>query len=135
VSLGLVVARVRAHRPEAFVPLAILVVSAIELLCKAVVAQPLPPDELSRSIDLLPAVRLPTPFAFPSGHVSRLTFLLSITAAPRWVTVAAILLMAATRVYLAEHWLSDVIGGVLLGLAVAWAARFLSRRGDATMPP
>ncbi|HEY8657202.1 MAG TPA: phosphatase PAP2 family protein, partial [Candidatus Limnocylindria bacterium] len=28
-----------------------------------------------------------------------------------------------TRVYLADHWPSDVAGGLLLGAAVAWAVR------------
>ncbi|MEK7863007.1 MAG: phosphatase PAP2 family protein, partial [Chloroflexota bacterium] len=93
---------------------------------KTVIAQaPLPPER-SRTVDLLPSLHVPFAFSFPSGHVARTTFLLAIARGlPRWMVVAGIVLMVATRVYLAEHWLSDTIGGVLLGVGVASVARRL----------
>ncbi len=128
IAAGLVAARLRTRRPEALVPLAIAVVLLLELAFKALVPQPGPPDELSRAIALIPTAPAPVPFAFPSGHVARLTFLLAISAVPPRVSAVVIALMGVSRVYLAEHWLTDVLGGALLGLAVAWAARGASGR-------
>jgi undecaprenyl-diphosphatase len=128
IAAGLVVARLWTRRPEALVPLAIAAALLGELALKAVVPQAAPPHELSRSIELIPTLHAPVPFAYPSGHLARLTFLLSITAVPPRLSAVLIALMAVSRVYLAEHWLTDVLGGVLLGLLVAWTARAVSSR-------
>ncbi len=69
--------------------------------------------------------------SFPSGHVANaatiavaLAFILRRT----WVWVAGVvyvILMALSRTYLGAHWVSDTVGGAVLGGAVAvllWAA-------------
>jgi len=73
----------------------------------------------------------PDSFAYPSGHSSGATLAIglitfSITrnmcADQRWPVyfgaAIAVLLIATSRVYLEVHWLSDIIAGVLLGLAI-----------------
>jgi membrane-associated phospholipid phosphatase len=71
--------------------------------------------------------------AFPSGHasaaaVTATTLVLLFTrpgvARRRWALVAAALvaLMAASRVYLRVHWLSDVLMGTLVGMAAGLVA-------------
>jgi undecaprenyl-diphosphatase len=128
VALGLVVARWRRRLDTWTIPLLLAVVTAVEVALKLTVPQPPPPDELSRTIELIPFVHAPFPGAFPSGHVARTAFLTGIVAVPGWLAVALVGLMMVTRVFLAEHWPADVVGGLLLGLLVAEAARLAERR-------
>jgi membrane-associated phospholipid phosphatase len=128
VALGLVVARWRRGLDTATVPLLLAVVTAVEVALKLTVPQPPPPDELSRSVELVPFVHAPFPGAFPSGHVARTAFLAAIVRVPPWLAVGVVALMIATRIYLADHWPADVLGGLLLGLLVAQGAAVAERR-------
>jgi len=69
--------------------------------------------------------------SFPSGHVANaatIAVTIGIIAPYAWVWAlgaAYTLLMAASRTYLGAHWISDTIGGILVGVAGAllmWAA-------------
>lgn len=63
--------------------------------------------------------------SFPSGHVANaatLTIALWVVFGYRWVAVLSacwILLMAFARTYVSAHWLTDTVGGALIGTAVA----------------
>jgi len=68
--------------------------------------------------------------SFPSGHTANaatLAVALTLLLWRWWVAVAGaayIVLMALSRTYLGAHWISDTVGGFLLGAAVAvvvWA--------------
>jgi membrane-associated phospholipid phosphatase len=128
IALGLVVARWRGGSQTATVPLLIAVVTAVEIALKLTVPQPPPPEELSRSVELVPFVHAPFPGAFPSGHVARIAFLAGIVRIPLWLAAGAVALMMVTRVYLADHWPADVLGGLLLGVLVAQGASVAERR-------
>lgn len=111
-------------------PLFMLATGGIELVLKYVVQHPGPPREFIRAfIDPLgipPELR--PPHSFPSGHLARLTFLSIVLASlfpSRLAWIAAGAFVAFTlyaRVYIGDHWLSDALGGLTLGAAVAGAA-------------
>jgi undecaprenyl-diphosphatase len=113
---------------------------------KAVIDRPRPPLQWQ--------VILETDPSFPSGHVTGTAALLGIIAvvigtergrATRArltvAVVTAVVLVAATRLYLGVHWLSDVIAGAIMaalfvtvGAAAFDALRRLPRRHDASTP-
>jgi len=127
IALGLAAARWRTSPRHALIPLFIGVTIVVEVFLKGFVPQAPPPGDRSRAIELLPYLQIPFAHAFPSGHVARAAFLLRIAQrVPSWAVVAGTVLMALTRLYLGEHWLSDVMGGVVLGLGVANIARQLN---------
>lgn len=83
------------------------------------------------------------PGSFPSGHTANaatIAVVLGVLFPRLWVWITGALytvLMALSRTYLGAHWLSDTLGGLLVGAGVAvlvWAA-FASRLTPAQAPP
>ena len=110
---------------------------AVYTLTAMVIQRPRPSEELVH------VIRHTGSTSYPSGHVAFFSWFLimllicvAVGRLPRLV-VAALSLIAALvlltvcigRIYLGEHWPSDVVGGLALGLgftAIALSVRFLS---------
>lgn len=111
-------------------PLVIVVAIALDLYLKTLVAHARPPGGTAHEVHYLPTLlSLPkVAGSFPSSHVLLTAFLggLLRNVAPRTalLTWLVIVLVAASRIYLDKHWLSDVVGGALLGTALAAATVF-----------
>jgi membrane-associated phospholipid phosphatase len=80
--------------------------------------------------------------SFPSGHTANaatIAVTLGIILGRRWVWIAGVVytvLMLLSRTYLGAHWLSDTVGGLLVGAGVAvivWAP--FATRLHAERPP
>lgn len=102
--------------------------SLFETVGKFLLYHPAPPSTYFKTVGFFfPSKYIHTDFSYPSGHIFRITLLIFLlifflpTKKRSVKTIAALtlflLIMALSRVYLGEHWFSDVIGGLLLGLS------------------
>lgn len=108
-------------------PVAVLIANLLSHVLKAVIGRERPPVA-GRLIE-------ETNFAFPSGHATgaaALAMILTLWWWPRHRFATAlvwlgVLVICWTRLYLGVHWVTDLLGGVILGSAVSVATWRLFR--------
>ncbi len=124
--------------------LLVLPASLGEVFGKLVLFHPSPPNFMHRAVlpTNLPSFYVHTDFSYPSGHQTRTLFIVTILACLlffkikdpflRLIGIGSLggfaFLMGLTRVYLGEHWTTDVVGGSLLGLSAGFFASILILR-------
>lgn len=115
-------------RTSAFVPLSLLLATALAYITKIIVERPRP--EIFSA-----AIPLPADWSFPSAHTMQVTaFLLAILLLSKdkfFISTAMgatliILMVATSRLYLQVHFPTDVIFGFIAAIGCVMAARQLT---------
>ena len=130
--------------------LMIIPASAAEIFGKLILYHPGPPLLFHRTTlaTHLPSFYINTEFSYPSGHMTRIIFVTTIlffliffsrrNFFLKYTLLLGILgfafLMGLSRVSLGEHWLSDVIGGTILGVSLGLFALVLILRPAQDQP-
>jgi len=114
----------KKYRTAALViPIIFGLMTLAEIYGKSVVHHPAPPFFLLKNpTTVFPKYYVWENFSYPSGHAARAIFLaillFFVVKRRVWVMVTLVLfviLISISRIYLGHHWLSDVIGGLILG--------------------
>ena len=140
-ALGVFGLTVRRHRAAAWRVFLTIVLgyAMVDAIVKPLVARQRPVSIIATDPprDLPP---LPRTFSFPSGHAAS-TFGAAVAVSRMWPRTRVLwwalsVLVGYSRIYLAHHYPLDVVGGAILGIAIAfWVLGGRHRATDARTLP
>jgi len=112
------------------IPVAFFLLVLAEIYGKSVVHHPAPPFfMLKNPITLFPKYHVLDNYSYPSGHAARAVFtailftMINQKSIKRkfvlyLISAGYVFLVSFSVIYLGHHWLSDIIGGTIIGLAL-----------------
>ena len=117
------------------IPLVFGLLTLVEIYGKTVVRHPAPPFfMLKNPTTIFPTYYINELYTYPSGHAARAVFvailassvILQVTGKSKrkkqivfFVAVTYVFIVSLGKIYLGQHWFSDVAGGLLLGAGMA----------------
>ena len=119
---GVIMLFFKTTRKTGFMVLIGLLVGVLvgNLFLKNIIARPRPFQELT---DITLKIKEPSGYSFPSGHtlssfISAIIILLNHKKLGL-ISLTVAMLIAISRIYFAVHYLTDIAGGVVLGIIIA----------------
>ena len=128
------------HKKTRPLGIAVILAMVLEAVCCNLILKPLVartrPFEINRTVELL--IAKPLDYSFPSGHTGcsfAVTSALYFCRSRGWAPACVLsILIAFSRLYLYVHFPTDVLAGLLIGLASGWAAVKLLKSADKLQP-
>ena len=100
-----------------------------QLLIYLVTKNILKRERPNKKEDIVPQINAPDKYSFPSGHCATATLLvLTLQTFNLWfipLMIPWVIIIYLSRVALGIHYVSDIIGGILLGIISFFTAKYL----------